>query len=332
MKTKILVTGGLGYIGSQTVWALTEADYEVVIFDRKPNHTSKHIPPQVQVYQLDLQDKNQIQKALEDSQKNSSFMGCIHFAADIEVKESQENPEKYYYNNFYGTLNLLSVLNQSQIKNLVFSSTAAVYGLPKNVPILETEPKNPINTYGFTKLAVEQMLEDYHRSYGFSSIRLRYFNACGADLKGRTGECHEPETHLIPILLEVAGGKREFAQVNGTDYQTPDGSCVRDYVHTQDLASAHILALQKMLNSPSPITKAINLGTKTGYSVLQIIEQVKKVTGVDFEVRYGQRRAGDPDTLVADNTLAKEFLQWVPVNSDLETIIKSAWNWYQQNH
>jgi len=319
---KILVVGGSGYIGSQTNLSLIEAGFETVIFDRRQPVLKSIFPQNQEFFKGDLENYLDVVTFFQ----NYKVDGVIHFAANIEVGESQENPEKYYYNNVVGTLNLLQGMRGAGVDKLVFSSTAATYGLPKTVPIKETDEKNPINTYGRTKWFVEQILQDYHRSYNLNSVTLRYFNACGADLQGRTGEMHEPESHLIPIIFEVLNGEREFLTVNGNDYNTKDGTCVRDYIHTLDLASAHISAMQKLL-SGEKLAENINLGTKNGFSIQEVISTVEKVTGKNVPVKIGQRRAGDPDLLIADNSKAKEILGWEPKYSDLETIIKTAWEW-----
>ena len=326
MSQNILVVGGQGYIGSQTVLALLENGFEVVSLDRlKSDYLTVGFEKAIYEY-ADLQDRTSLEKVFS----KYIFDGVIHFAASIEVGESQLNPEKYYLNNVCGTLNLLAVMRQYDVNNIVFSSTAAVYGIPPTVPILEDSQKLPINVYGRTKWMMEQILSDYSTSYGLNQICLRYFNACGADLSQRCGEAHEPESHLIPIVLQVAGGYREFLQVNGQDYLTDDGTCVRDFIHTLDLASAHVLALKKLLDTKITISESINLGTKNGYSINQVIEAAKKITGKDIPLKYGPRRIGDPDKLIADNSKALKYLDWQPKYSDLETILDSAWKWYVQ--
>jgi UDP-glucose 4-epimerase len=324
----ILVTGGCGYIGSQTSISLLESGYSVVIFDKaEPNSVLKKSF-------LEFGDKVRIVKGnllnIEDLDNLfGSFQidGIIHFAASIEVGESQINPALYYENNVIGSFNLINKANLNGVKKIVFSSTAAVYGIPESVPILENSKINPINTYGYTKLVIEQMLRDFGRSYQLDSICLRYFNACGADKLARTGENHNPETHLIPSILQSIGTDKVF-KIFGDNYNTPDGTCVRDYIHTMDLASAHILALEKLLNG-SGIIKLINLATGTGYSNKEVFDTVEKITGHKINMEVGARRDGDPDQLVADNTLAKDYLGWNPVNSDLENIISTAWSWEQ---
>jgi UDP-glucose 4-epimerase len=320
----ILVTGGAGYIGSQTVLALLEKQHTVVILDNLSKGHAEVVPSEVTLEIADLNDIDSIRGVF----KKYTFDGVIHFAGSIEVAESQVDPSKYYQNNTTASLNLVEVMREFGVKNIVFSSTAATYGLPKSVPILETSELAPINTYGRSKLMTEHVLRDYTRSYDFNTICLRYFNACGADSLGRCGEMHEPETHLIPNILKSVI-ENTSVTVFGTDYTTADGTCVRDYIHTMDLADAHVLAIEKIIqNTGESIAESINLGTKTGYSINQIIETVEQVTGKMVNKVYGERRAGDPDMLVADNTKAFELLGWSPKYSDLKNIIQTAWNWH----
>lgn len=326
MPKNILVAGGAGYIGSQTVLNLLEEGFRVSVLDDLSTGYIDLVPDGVNLFQGDIADQDLVQTIC--NQEN--IQAVIHFAASIEVGESQKNPEKYYFNNVLKSLKFFQALRLSEIKGIVFSSTAAVYGLPKSTPIKEDSELKPINTYGHTKLMMEQILNDYQRSYGLSSICLRYFNASGADSKGRSGESHWPESHLIPKILEVAKNSTGTVKIFGTDYDTKDGTCIRDYIHTQDLASAHVLAVKKILDSETSLHKAINLGTKTGYSIKEVIETAKSVTGVDFPVETVDRRPGDPDVLVADNALAKEYLGWEPVYSNIENIIKTAWEWQEK--
>lgn len=322
MQASILVLGGNGYIGSHTNLELLEKDYFTVVGDKVRN--SKFESYKNWIYRkLDLQDLESIRKVF----KEFKFNGVIHFAASIEVSESQQNPEKYYYNNVVGSLNLLKVMREFQVKNLIFSSTAAVYGIPNEIPISESSSKSPINTYGKTKLVVEEMIADYSKAYGMSAICLRYFNACGADKQNRSGESHQPETHLIPNILKAIKNPNEVFKINGDDYPTSDGTCVRDYIHVTDLATAHVLALEKILKQDQ-IYKTINLGTKRGFSIKEIIQVAEKVTKKKVSIAIGKRRPGDPAVLVADNQEALKFLNWQPVHSDLENIITTAWNWY----
>jgi UDP-glucose 4-epimerase len=326
----ILITGGAGYIGSQTNFCMLDAGIDTIVFDNMskgykfllPKHSNGHNSSLF--IEGDLGDIEALRKVFLEHRE---IQGVIHFAGSIEVAESVTNPAKYYQNNTVNTLNLLNVMNEFNVKNIVFSSTAATYGLPTSIPISESDMTCPINPYGQSKLAVECILSDYAKAYNMNSICLRYFNACGADTHGRTGECHDPETHLIPIILETVMGKRDSMKIFGSDYNTPDGTCVRDYVHTMDLASAHILAIRKLINFEIKGYTAINLGTAKGFSNLEIVKTVEKVTGIQVNYEIAPRRAGDPDVLVADNTLARKVLGWETRHSTLENIIATAWNW-----
>jgi UDP-glucose 4-epimerase len=249
----------------------------------------------------------------------------MHFASFIEVGESVRNPSKYYLNNFTNTLNLLDAMVRQGVNKFIFSSTAAIFGEPEYTPIDESHPKCPINPYGRSKLMVEQALEDYEVAYGLESVCLRYFNAAGADPDGEMGERHNPETHLIPLVLQAASGRRESISVFGEDYRTPDGSCVRDYIHIVDLCLAHMLALNGLMNGSG--SKRFNLGNGNGFSVLEVIDVAKQVTGKHINVSKAGRRSGDPAILVAVSSLAKRELGWAPEYADLETIVKHAWNW-----
>jgi UDP-glucose 4-epimerase len=326
--SKILVTGGAGYIGSQTNLLLLEHGFETIVFDSLVKGHREVVPEESIFIQGDVRSRDDLDKVFTEY----DIDGVIHFAADPAINaDIPENTTPYYRNNFFGTLNLLEVMRDHEVKNIVFSSTAAVYGNPESLPIKETQSLLPLNLYGQTKLMAERVLEDFSRMYGINVIRLRYFNACGGDLQGRTGEWHEPETHLIPIILQVASGEREKMYLFGRDYNTKDGSCVRDYIHTVDLGRAHVMAMQKMLASDEVICRAFNVGTGDGYSNLEIIETVEKVTGKSILVEDAPRRPGDWDSAYADNTAIKEFLGWEPLHSDLETIISTAWNWVQRN-
>lgn len=326
-KPKILVTGGCGYIGSQTVLSLIDEGFEVVVLDSLEKSNSKSIPSEAVLEKTYLLSLSGLRKVFDKHR----FAAVIHFAAYIEVGESQKKPIEYYENNLIGTFNLLRVMNENRVKKIVFSSTAAVYGLPETVPIDETFPKQPINVYGRTKAMMEDIMTDFCTSYGFSAIYLRYFNACGADPLGRTGENHNPETHLIPSILYTLLGKREKFTVFGTDYNTPDGTCIRDYIHTTDLANAHVLAVKRLLRPEAESGKweTINLGTGQGYSVKEIIEKIEVITGHKVPLEYGQRRPGDPDRLVAGNQKAQKLLGWQP-KSDLTQIIQTAWQWHSE--
>jgi len=253
----------------------------------------------------------------------------MHFASFIQVGESYANPAKYYRNNVMASQVLIDGMCAHSVKALVFSSTAAIFGDPDYVPIDEAHPKQPINPYGRSKWMVEQMLEDYDRAYGLESVCLRYFNAAGADPEGALGECHEPETHLIPLLLQVASGRRPHIAVNGDDYATPDGTCIRDYIHVEDLCSAHLLALRHLFDAGG--SARFNLGNGNGASVHEVIAAVRRVTGHPIPVLVGERRAGDPPILVADSRAAREQLGWAPRHADLDTIIGHAWAWERRN-
>lgn len=322
---KILVTGGAGYIGSHCVLALLENGYEVVIFD---NLSTGHIETveklkkygHVDFVKGDLQNLSDI-KSLFNLYKTDAV---IHFAAFSQVGESVKNPQKYYMNNVCGTLNLLSAMLEAGVKKIVFSSTAATYGEPEYIPIDEKHPQNPINPYGQTKLMIEKIMDDYDKAYGLKSVRLRYFNVAGADSQGRVGEWHEPETHLIPNILKSTFSGGQTFKMFGTDYDTKDGTCVRDYINVEDLAQAHLLALD-YLNKGGE-TNYFNLGTNDGNTVKEVFSACEKVTEKNIPVDICPRREGDPASLVADNTKAKSVLGWKAQNS-LEYSIEKAYVW-----
>lgn len=317
----ILVIGGAGYIGSHVVKMLAEKGYNSVVFD----NLSKGHKEAVENFPLELGDLGDKQ-ALSAVFKKHTIEAVMHFAAFIEVGESVQAPSKYYHNNVSSVLNLLDAMVENHVNYFVFSSTAATFGEPVRERIDETHPQLPINPYGNTKLMVEKMLADFDTAYGLKSTALRYFNASGADDSGKIGESHTPETHLIPLVLQAAAGKRPSIKVFGTDYPTPDGTCIRDYVHVNDLARAHILALEKMVRENK--SERFNLGSGSGFSVAELIKEAKAVTGVDFPVQTAPRRAGDPAVLVADSTKAQKVLGWSPEYS-LTRIIETAWNWEQ---
>lgn len=328
---KILVTGGAGYIGSHTVAQLCSDGYDVVVLDnlstsceesivRLRQITGKEIP----LYKIDIRDKDTVRKILKDEKIGA----IIHFAAFSLVGESMTAPLKYYENNLYGTKQLLEAMVEENVDKIVFSSTAATYGEPKNIPILETDETNPTNTYGETKLSMEKMFKWTANAHGLRYVSLRYFNACGAHESGLIGEAHNPETHLIPIILQAAAGVRESITVYGTDYPTRDGTCIRDYIHVYDLAKAHVAALKYLINGGK--SDIFNLGTEIGSTVKEIIESAIKITGKDIKVIYGERRAGDPAVLTASNKKAREVLGWKP-EKNLEDIIKTAWLWHSKN-
>ena len=321
----ILVVGGAGYIGSHMVKQLSDAGHTVFVLD---NLTTgfRELAKFGELIVGDIQDVN----FLEGLFRNYTFDGVLHFAANSQVGESVVNPSKYYQNNVSGTLNLLDVMVRHDVKNFIFSSTAATFGNPEYVPIDEKHPQNPINPYGSSKLMVEAILKDYANAYNLNSVCLRYFNACGADPEGNLGECHDPETHLIPIILQAASGRRKSISVYGRDYDTEDGTCIRDYIHIEDLCTAHALALSKLLDQSLSGANAFNLGNGKGFSVQEVIDAVNAVVseeGYSLTVEEGPRRAGDPAVLVADASQARSSLGWKPVYPELETIIRHAWSW-----
>ena len=324
----ILVTGGAGYIGSHAVLALRDAGYEVVILD---NLVYGHRELVEKVLKVELIQGDTGDRALLDQLfKTREFAAVMHFAAYAYVGESVSQPAKYYRNNVVGTLTLLEAMCEAGIKNFVFSSTCATYGVPQQIPISENQPQQPINPYGMSKLMVEQILSDFEHAYGLRSVRFRYFNAAGADPQGRLGEDHEPETHIIPLVLLTAMGKRESISVFGTDYDTPDGTCIRDYIHVTDLAQAHILGLDHLLKGGS--SEVFNLGNGQGFSIQQVIEAAHVVTGRPIPVTLADRRPGDPPILVGSGEKAKRLLGWQPQYADLETILEHAWQWHQKRH
>ena len=318
---KILVTGGAGYIGSHTCKILAQRGYLPITYDNLVyGHTQA-----VQwgpFIEGDIRDKEALAKVFAEYQPKA----VIHFAAFAYVGESVEQPEKYYQNNVAGTLALLEVMRRFGCDQFIFSSTCATYGNPQALPLTEEHPQQPINPYGRSKLMIEQILADYSAAYGLSSIALRYFNAAGADLDGDIGEDHEPETHLIPLTILAALGKRSAIEVYGTDYDTPDGTAIRDYIHVADLADAHLRALELLQKEKK--SRAFNLGTGIGTSVQSIIRTVEELSGRKVPVTYGLRRPGDPPTLIASADKAAEFLGWQPRHSDIETIIRSALAWH----
>ncbi|NTU21757.1 UDP-glucose 4-epimerase GalE [Brevibacillus sp. HB1.2] len=321
----VLVTGGAGYIGSHTVKLLLEKGYQVVILDSLVTGHRGAVPSTVPFYQGDIANS----QLVTDIVKKHDIGSVIHFAARSLVGESVAKPDLYFQENTAKTTQLLSTLIRNDVKRVVFSSTAAVYGMPNDVPIPEHAPTQPINPYGLSKLMIEQAMYWLEQAYGLQWMALRYFNAAGAALDGSIGEDHFPETHLIPLVLQAALGKRPAIQIFGTDYDTPDGTCIRDYIHVLDLAEAHVLALQAMEDGQP--SRAINVGTGQGYSVREVIETARSVTERDIRVLETERRMGDPAMLVArvDEIMGK--LGWTPKNSDLKTMIQSAWVWHQNN-
>ncbi len=321
---KVLVTGGAGYIGSHVVKGLLESNHQVVIYDNLQKGHKDAVLGGVFV-EGDLADK----KLLANTFKEYQIEAVIHLAADSLVGESMENPAKYYQNNLVNGLNLLDVMIEHDVKKIVFSSTAAVYGEIEQMSITEESPKQPSSVYGKSKLFFEKVMADYDQAYGLRHISLRYFNASGADISGQIGEDHNPESHLIPIVLQKALGLREKLAIFGTDYPTKDGSCVRDYIHVTDLAQAHILALEAL--EQGELSSVYNLGNGDGYSVKEVIKTASQVVGKEIEAIEGERRAGDPATLIASSAKIKEELGWEPKYNSLETIIETAWNWHQHH-
>ncbi|MCF7861676.1 UDP-glucose 4-epimerase GalE [Candidatus Woesearchaeota archaeon] len=320
---KILVTGGSGYIGSHTVRLLLKAGYEVVVYDNLVYGHKESLPEDIPFVHGDLADKELLIRTFNEH----NIDAVIHFASYIVVSESCTDPIKYFRNNTLDGFVLLEAMKECGVKRIVFSSSAAVYGDPVNVPIKETDPKLPTNAYGDTKLIFETMLKWFDSAYGIKFAALRYFNASGASESGDIGEDHDPETHLIPLVVQAAMGQRDSITIFGEDYETPDGTCVRDYVHVNDLAKAHIKALEYIKDNPSD---AFNLGSGTGYSVKEIIDMVEEVSGVKLTREIGERRDGDPPKLVADHGHAKDKLGWEP-EYDLRRIIETAWNWHKSH-
>lgn len=319
---KILVLGGAGYIGSHTVYQLIDKGYEVVIVDNLQTGFEELIHPDATFYKGDIRDH----KFLSSVFDKETIDGVIHFAANSLVGVSMSEPLAYYDNNVYGTQVLLQVMNEHNVKKIVFSSTAATYGDVKEMPIVETTLTNPTNTYGETKLTMEKMMKWCDQAYGIKYVALRYFNACGAHPNGKIGELHNPETHLIPLVLQVPQGKREYISVFGDDYDTKDGTCVRDYIHVLDLADAHIRSLEYLTKNET--SNIFNLGNGVGFSVLEIIEAAERVVGKPIKKVIEGRRSGDPANLIASNEKARTVLGWQPQYTDVEEIIDTAWKYY----
>ena len=318
---RVLVTGGAGYIGSVVAQQLIAAGHQVVVYDNLSKGHRAVVPREAEFIAGDVGDRAAIDSALQ-----RGIEAVMHFAAFIEAGESMQAPERYFRNNSAHALTLLEAMRTRGIKQLVFSSTAAVYGEPEGTPIEETHPLRPTNAYGESKLMVEQMLSWFHRAYGLHYASLRYFNAAGA--VGNLGEAHQPESHLIPLILQVALGHREHITINGDDYPTSDGTCVRDYVHVSDIAQAHLLALDALQSRSQLI---YNLGNGEGFSVRQVLAACRKVTGHPIPETIGPRRAGDPAVLVASSRKIQGELGWKPRNTNLEGIVASAWEWHRQN-
>ncbi|MEF8850379.1 MAG: UDP-glucose 4-epimerase GalE [Candidatus Bipolaricaulota bacterium] len=325
-KETVLVTGGAGYIGSHTVKQLLKKNYEVVVFDNLVSGHEEFVLAE-QFVEGDIGDR----ELLDETFRNYEPDAVMHFAAHCRVGESVRDPAKYYENNVVKALTLLNTVKDFEIDKLIFSSSAAIYGDPQEIPIKEEAPKEPENPYGRTKLIFERILEDYSRSYPLSACSLRYFNAAGTDPEGELGEIHDPETHLIPVVLEAAAGERDYIEIFGTNYDTPDGTAIRDFIHVDDLARAHISALET-LGGESENYLAYNLGTGRGHSVKEVIETCKEATEVDIPVREGERRPGDPPKLVADPQKGFRELNWEPEIEDLTPIVETSWNWIKKRY
>jgi len=319
----IMVVGGAGYIGAHAVRFLLAAGHHVTIYDNLSRGHRESVPAGLLV-EGDLTDRAKVVSLLREHQIDA----VMHFAAFALVNESVTDPGIYYHNNVIAALELLEAMREADVRKIVFSSTTATYGEPDTMPICEDTPQQPISPYGFTKLVIEKALADYARAYGFGYAALRYFNAAGAHPDGSIGEDHDPESHLIPVVLQVALGQRDQITIFGNDFATPDGTCLRDYIHVDDLASAHSRALE-LIEPGKGI--CLNLGTGRGTSVLEIVEACRKITGHPIPVVMGDRRAGDPPELVADNRRAKELLGWAPEYTEIDSIIESAWNWHQSH-
>lgn len=319
----VLVTGGAGYVGSHAARMLDRSGHDVWVYDSlSKGHRGAVADDRLIVG--DLMDRQLLENVLKDRRIDA----VMHFAASISVGESVEEPALYYQNNTVGTLSLLEAMRSADVGRIVFSSTAAVYGEPTEVPIKESQERKPINPYGFTKLIIEHALKDYAHAYGWGFAALRYFNAAGASRDGDIGEDHDPETHLIPIILQVALGQRDHVSVFGDDYPTADGTCIRDYIHVEDLVTAHLAALERL---ESGTELKLNLGTGQGATVREVIEACRRVTGHPIPSKTSERRAGDSPALVADASLARETLDWQPEYTDVESIVESAWRWHQSH-
>ena len=319
---RLLVLGGAGYIGSHTSLELIKRGHDVVVVDNLVTGYQKAVPEKAVFYNGDIRDI----EFLDNLFKIEKIDAVIHFAAFSLVGESVTNPLKYYDNNLYGTKVLLEAMIKNSVNKIVFSSTAATYGEPENIPILESDRTCPTNPYGETKLTMEKMFHWASKAHGLNYVSLRYFNACGADATGQIGEAHNPESHLIPLVLQVPNGKRESVSIYGTDYDTPDGTCIRDYIHVTDLAQAHILAVEYLANGGA--SDIFNLGNGVGYSVREVIETARSVTGHPIPATEVPRRSGDPARLVASGEKAKKILGWEPKIKQLDEIIASAWKWH----
>lgn len=321
----ILVVGGAGYIGSHMTAGLVENGIETIVVDSLVKGHRNAVWDGAKFYQGDILDSTFLDTVFTENK----ITAVVHFAAYSIVPESMTDPSMYFSNNVAGTLSLLTAMKRHGVEMIVFSSTAAVYGMPEAVPIVETAPESPINPYGESKLMVERMLKWFDKAYGMRHVVLRYFNVAGAHDSGKIGEDHHPETHLIPIVLQAAAGKREGIDVFGSDYSTPDGTCIRDYIHVCDLVDAHVLALKALEGGGKSAT--YNLGSGTGFSNLEVVTAAKKVTGIDFAVNMKERRPGDPDILIASSDKIIAELGWKPTRTNIENILRTAWAWHSQN-
>lgn len=321
---KVLVTGGAGYIGSHTVKELNKEGFSVLVYDNLSSGHREAVLKPAKLVVGDLLDIEKLEKVFEEYHPDS----VMHFAASIEAGESVKRPEEFFRNNVVTTLNLLRVMVKNSVNYLVFSSSAAIYGEPKKVPIEEHFNLEPINCYGSTKMMAEEMFKHFEKAHGLKHISLRYFNAAGADLGAELGPDHKKKTHLITRITMVANSEIPYLEVYGTDYDTKDGSCIRDYIHVTDLAKAHLLALKYLKRTNK--SDVFNLGNEKGDSVLGVIKKAKKITGKNFKIKYSKKRPGDPAKLVASSKKAKKTLNWSPKHSDLETIIKTAWQWQKK--
>jgi UDP-glucose 4-epimerase len=321
----ILVLGGAGYIGSHAVYQLIDQGYEVVVIDNFQTGHRDAVHLKAYFYEGDIRSREFMKSVFEQEK----IEGILHFAANSLVGESMVEPLKYFDNNVYGTQIVLETMKDFGVKHIVFSSTAAVYGEQKVIPITEKAVTQPTNTYGETKLTMEKMMSWCDQAFGVKYVALRYFNVAGARNDGKIGEDHHPETHLIPVVLEAAAGKRPAVTIFGDDYDTEDGTCIRDYIHVEDLIAAHLLALKYLQNGGE--SNFFNLGSSQGFSVKEIVETVNEVTGIDIPVTMGERRFGDPSTLIASSEKAKQILGWNPTRTSIQQIIRDAWNWHQHH-
>ena len=327
-KATVLIVGGAGYIGSHALKELNARGYNTLVLDNLELGHREIVEDILgsRLLEGDINDRPFLDRVFRENKIDA----VMHFAAYAFVGESVTNPQKYYRNNVAGTLNLLSAMVDAEVKYMVFSSSCAVYGIPDVIPIPESQIQRPVNPYGMSKFIVERMLADFNAAYGLKSVSFRYFNAAGADPDGLIGEDHDPETHLIPLVLQAALGKRESIHVFGRDYDTPDGTCIRDYIHVSDLAAAHAAGLDYMMGGGE--TTAFNLGTERGYSVLEVINIAREVTGMKIDTADSDRRPGDPPILVADSKKARNVLYWSPRYPDLRETIAHAWQWHKKRH